>query len=181
MLTLPIEALTLSENKNQHRAPLRPFDMATAVLSTFGLGFLRPAPGTWGSLPPVLVAWGATMFAPTLSALWITLITLVLFSAACVGWGNYAESRFGRKDAPEVVADETAGVCVPLACALLLNLATLPWLLASFALFRLFDIWKPWPVKTLEGLPGGWGVLMDDLAAGGYAAVVIILVGVLAT
>lgn len=161
-------------HKNSHRAPLKPFDLATVGLSTFGLGFLRPAPGTWGSLPPVFVAWGIVEFVSMAAAQAATLTLLLIFSAACVLWGTYAESRFGLKDAPEVVADETAGVCLPVLCALTLGLFTLPWLLGSFALFRVFDIWKPWPVKALETLPGGWGVLMDDLAAGVYAAIAIV-------
>ena len=111
----------------------------------------------------------------------VTLLLLLAFSAACVLWGNYAESRFGLKDAPEVVADETAGVCLPLLCALGLGLSDLVWLAASFVLFRVFDIWKPWPVKALEALPGGWGVLMDDIAAGAYAALALVGVWLLFT
>lgn len=148
--------------------------MATAGLSTFGVGFLRPAPGTWGSLPPVLIAGLALELTSIGVARGVTLLLLLAFSAVCVLWGNYAESRFGLKDAPEVVADETAGVCLPLLCVLGLGLSDLVWLAASFVLFRLFDIWKPWPVKALEVLPGGWGVLMDDIAAGAYAALAIV-------
>ena len=74
------------------------------------------------------------------------------------------------------VADETAGVCLPALAAMLLfnpgqdsQLA----LLAAFILFRLFDIAKPWPMRPLERLPAGWGVLVDDLVAGAYAALLI--------
>lgn len=167
----------MAEHKNTARASFRPFDVPTFALSSGGLGFLRPAPGTWGSLPPVLLAllleWQRVD-----PQLIIGLLMTVAFaaSAACVIWGRYAEQRFGRKDAAEVVADETAGVCLPALAAMLLfnpGQDSLLALLAAFILFRLFDIAKPWPMRPLERLPAGWGVLVDDLVAGVYAALII--------
>ncbi|MBT8135821.1 MAG: phosphatidylglycerophosphatase A [Gammaproteobacteria bacterium] len=165
------------EHKNAARASFRPFDIPTIALTSGGLGFLRPAPGTWGSLPPVMVA--SILVWLQLDRLNIALV-LVAFAiastAACVVWGDYAEKRFGRKDAAEVVADETAGVSLPaLAAIILFDTEPLAHaaLVAAFILFRLFDISKPWPMKLLEELPAGWGVVVDDLAAGVYSALII--------
>jgi phosphatidylglycerophosphatase A len=184
--------------KNRHRAPIQPFDAPTAWLTTLGLGFVRPAPGTWGSLPPPVV--GAILLLAGASAWTIAAVASVFLlagSAACVAFGPYAERRFGRKDAAEVVADETAGAAIPL-----LLVPTIPaeWLArcvwprgaessaadvfsalaatgivtgGAFLLFRVFDITKLWPSNYLERAPSGWGVLLDDLMAGAYAAVVV--------
>ena len=149
------------------------------LLAVFGLGHLRPAPGTWGSVPAVLAAFG-------LAALgwpgWMTDTSIALiglaFAVACVRFGHHAEAMYGRKDPPDVVADEMAGQSIPL--------LFLPWhapgeswmfwnatlALVAFASFRVFDISKPWPIRRLERFPGGWGILIDDLLAGVYAAVV---------
>jgi phosphatidylglycerophosphatase A len=169
----------LAEHKNKARAPLRPLNVATLALSVGGLGFLRPAPGTWGSLPPVVVL--AVLVAAGTDATWLHVagaVMLLASSVACVAWGGYAEDRFGRKDAAEVVADETAGVCLPAIAAVAVFAETserLFALAAAFVLFRLFDIVKPWPGRRLERLPRGWGVLFDDLAAGVYAMIVIVV------
>ena len=168
----------MGEHKNTARASFRPFDLPTFLLSSGGLGFLRPAPGTWGSLPPVVLA----LLLVWQQASTQTIVGLMVFlalgaSASCVVWGRYAERRFGRKDAAEVVADETAGVCLP-ALAVLgafdVTRQSMLALIAAFILFRLFDIAKPWPMRRLEQLPAGWGVLVDDLVAGLYAALIII-------
>lgn len=169
----------MNEHKNARRAPLRPLDPPTLLLTTAGLGFLRPAPGTWGSLPPVAIAavQGIAGYSTTAQALTAALFALV-FSLACIALGGFAERRFGVKDAPEVVADETAGVALPVLLAVTHFAPGTPRfaaLLGAFVLFRLFDIFKPWPVNRLERLPGGWGVLLDDLMAGVYAAALLLL------
>lgn len=170
----------MADHKNKARASVRPLNFRTLALTTAGLGFLRPAPGTWGSVPPVAIA--ALMFSLGVAlpvAAGVTTGLLLAACVTCVAFGVYAESRFGRKDAAEVVADETAGVCLPV-LAVILGQADSPerwWALAgAFVLFRLFDIAKPWPMPRLERLPFGWGVLLDDLVAGVYAAVLIIVI-----
>ena len=150
------------------------------MLSTFGLGTLRPAPGTWGSIPPVLLAAALMLlgFGPgTILYTVVLLAVLIVFSASCIAFGERGEARFGKKDASEIVADETAGQCIPL---LLLPTATLATptlaifsLVFAFLAFRIFDIIKLWPADSLQRLPGGWGVLIDDLIAGVHAAVLI--------
>lgn len=175
--------------KNKLRAPLKPLNFQTLALTSGGLGFLRPAPGTWGSLPPVALAGVLLLAGATPTALNLTLAAvLAVSSALCVLFGRYGESRFGRKDAAEVVIDETAGQCLPLmalpggaihACSIAEHGPVQATLYAggvcagAFVLFRLADIIKPWPARSLERLPHGWGVLMDDLMAGVYAMLIM--------
>ncbi|MCP4004032.1 MAG: phosphatidylglycerophosphatase A [bacterium] len=130
------------------------------LASAAGTGFLPVAPGTWGSLFAVF------LFVP-LSSLAPPSYLLALVGTAVVGvWSaQRAESFFGRHDDGRITIDEVAGQ--------LLALAFLPLrldvVLLGFGLFRLFDIWKPPPVRQAERLPGGFGVMADDLVAGAYA------------
>lgn len=160
-----------------------------ALVTTFGLGHMRPASGTWGSIPPVVVAGllvlaGATPAAHPVIYNGVLVAILVVFSGACVVLGDLAEARFNKKDPSEVVADETAGQCIAL---LLLPHATSssPWKLVlmlsvAFLAFRFFDITKPPPARGLQSIRGGWGILLDDLIAGCMAFVVVQIVGFLA-
>lgn len=179
----------LDAPKNKLRASVRPLNFRTLALTAGGLGFLRPAPGTWGSMPPpalsvVLLLAGASQAAFNMALGLVLLVSCGL----CVLFGRYAETRFGRKDAAEVVIDETAGQCLPLlglpltafeACSIEAHGLVHATLYAAslcavaFVLFRIADIVKPWPAQSLERLPHGWGVLMDDLMAGIYAMVVM--------
>ncbi len=169
--------MVIDAPKNRHRAPIRPLNAPTLLLTSGGLGFLRPAPGTWGSMPPgaivgVMALAGATQYA----MLTVTGVVLVVSCVICVAWGRYAETRFGRKDAAEVVIDETAGVAPATMVAVWLAQGLVEQIVAfgaAFVLFRAFDIIKPPPARQLEKLPHGWGVLIDDLAAGVYAAAVL--------
>lgn len=169
--------------KNKFRAPIFPLGLRTLALTSMGLGFLRPAPGTWGSMPPVALAAFMLLFGADATAVNIALaVVLALACILCTRFGDYAEERFGRKDAGEVVIDETAGQSL----ALLLGLsgyvspgppvpqyyfvaAIATPCAVTFLLFRFFDVVKPWPSRRLESLPAGWGVLADDLMAGLYA------------
>ena len=139
---------------------------------------MRPAPGTWGSLPPVVLA--ALMMLLGVSPLAVTamaLAGLVLWSLACVVQGDRAEARFARKDPSQVVADEAAGQCIPLLwlpAAAVASPGLMLWtLLLCFLSFRLCDIFKPWPANALQRVPGGWGILLDDLVAGVYALLLV--------
>jgi len=157
---------------------------ARAAVTVFGLGHLRPFPGTWGSLPPivlgivmVLVGLGPAE-TPWLFRL-VMLAVAVVFSLACVVLGERAEARFHAKDPSQVVADETAGqalalALLPAAAAATPATGVFTIVLAFFA-FRLFDITKPPPAGSLQRVPGGWGILLDDLFAGVYAAVLVTL------
>jgi phosphatidylglycerophosphatase A len=176
-------------HKNRRRAPRRPFNTPTALLTVGGLGFLRPAPGSWGSLPPAALAFLLLILGVGQTGLTIAMAVLALAaSVVCIYWGRYSVKRFGRKDAAEVVADETAGCALvfmfwPAAALRDANVANaaggdaavgafftaLGFAVLGFGAFRAFDIAKPPPARRLEALPYGWGVLFDDLAAGAFA------------
>lgn len=148
---------------------------ALALSTVFGLGLMRPFPGTWGSLPPVLVA--AALLAvglgpqthPTLY-MGVMLAIALLFAAGCIIEGDRAEARFGGKDPSNVVADEVAGQALALVAlpgfAQSSPAAAAVLLLWFFIAFRLLDIAKPWPIRAVQRVPGGWGILLDDLLAG---------------
>jgi len=166
----------LDARKNRFRAPIFPLTARALCLTTFGLGFLRPAPGTWGSLPPPVFAAAFVLLGAHPAWHYTSMgVVFLLFSGATVCFGRYAERRFGRKDAAEVVSDETAAVALALAAApprLLEHESTWPiflFIALCFFGFRAFDIGKLWPARTLERLPHGWGVLIDDIVAGIYA------------
>lgn len=153
--------------------------IALLAVTSGGLGLLRPASGSWGSLPPVaLVLFIVWLGAPW----WVIVVTLaliaVIFTFICVKYGELAEEAFGAKDPSSVVADETAGCAV--------TLLAVPWWIvaasdphalprtmivcaAGFFFFRLFDVWKPGYVSDLQHRPHGWGIVLDDLAAGAWA------------
>ncbi|MEN0020264.1 MAG: phosphatidylglycerophosphatase A [Planctomycetota bacterium] len=160
-------------------------------LTTFGLGNLRPAPGTWGSLPPINIAAFiiAINLGPGTEASWLyygsMVIVTLLFSGACVVFGDVGEAYFGKKDHGSIVADETAGQAVTLLFITPAMLAT-PALAAfslafAFFAFRILDIVKPWPADAMQSLPGGWGVLLDDILAGVLAGLVLLATFSLAT
>ncbi len=118
-------------------------------------GFLPVAPGTWGSLLGVGLFLLLTPVDPA-----GTLLVLALAVPASIWLADRAEVAFGRADASAIVVDEVVGQWMAL--------AFLPrsagFVVAAFLLFRAFDIWKPW--RELERLPGGLGVVADDLVAG---------------
>jgi len=158
------------------------------LLSVFGIGYLRPASGTWGSLPPVVLAMVliAAGMGPTAAPFLYLLVlgaVLVAFTVVCVVGADAAEHRLRKRDPGEIVADETAGQCIPLMALPvgydpgLAAIVGLPML--AFVAFRVMDIVKPPPANQLQGAPGGWGVVLDDLVAGFYALLLTRLVLVL--
>jgi len=152
--------------------------MKRLLTSCFGLGRLPVAPGTWGSLPPAIIFGLCCQFGAPPS--WISTVMGILAAAGsvvCVKLAPAAIAATGKDDPREVVADELAGQAVTfVAVPLILSGAVAGsqiWTIAGagFVLFRLFDITKPWPIRKLEELPQGWGILADDLLAGVYAAI----------
>ena len=142
---------------------------ASAVATFFGAGRLKPGPGTWGSLATLIVWITISHFLP---AGWVLLVN-VLLAALAIAIGIPAATRVSRatgiKDPQFVVIDETAGQLITLIGA------PLAWksFLAGFILFRAFDIVKPYPVRQLEKLPEGTGIVVDDVAAGLYGLAVM--------
>lgn len=155
---------------------------AWAVGTFFGVGLLKPGPGTWGSVaavllwmvPAAMIAGLQHMFIvqSSISPLFALTLVWVLFATAIgIPAATIVSRESGREDPGHVVIDEVAGqwltlvVCRP----------DWPHALVALGLFRLFDITKPWPIRKLEALPGGWGIMLDDLAAGIFGALVLLV------
>src|SRR5437867_975292 len=143
-------------------------------LVTFGgAGLLPGAPGTAGSLAAALLIYLATL--ATRDAMSLNLILLcgmLVASFSCVALGRFATEQFGEKDPGPMVLDEVAGVCLTMLFQPIAPGARIFWTIgAAFVMFRIFDVTKPPPCRSLEQLPLGWGILMDDLMAGVYANV----------
>jgi len=143
---------------------------AWTVATFFGAGFGKPGPGTWGSVAAVLlwagVAWGLHPAPQTLLLVLLAGIALALLLG--VPASTLVARESGRKDPQFVVVDEVIGQWI----ALLGSRADWRHALIALVLFRLFDITKPFPVRQLENLPEGWGIVFDDVAAGLYALLV---------
>ncbi len=155
-------------------------DIRRLLTSCFGLGFSPLASGTFGSALPAAI-FGVMLSAGVGCGTVAAVLSLsgIVFSFACLRFTGYITKLTGEDDPSEVVADEYAGQSVTLLIAMLAMQSCfypLTTALICFLLFRLFDIVKPWPVCTLERLPGGLGVLADDLFAGLYAGVCFIFI-----
>ena len=130
------------------------------IATTFGAGYAPIAPGTAGS------AVGLLLWLALPNVLWLQITAIVVATVAGCWAGTVAEEHFGREDPGQVVIDEVAGMML----TVLLNPLTGPvWILVAFLLFRAADIVKPYPANRLEALPGGIGIMADDLMAGVYA------------
>jgi len=138
--------------------------------TAIGIGLLKPAPGTWGSFAALVS--GYFMIAHGLSFLsLVTLITMLTFISI---WAiNTIEKKSGIHDAGEIVIDEVAGQWLALSPLCFFSGGYVAYFIAFF-LFRLFDIWKPWPIGPVDKhVNGGFGVMVDDLIAGAFSAVIL--------
>jgi phosphatidylglycerophosphatase A len=145
---------------------------ANLLSSWFGCGYSPVAPGTAGSAAALAIAIVLRQYGgfPQWA---FPLLAAALFLPAV--WAAGVTARALQVEDPGcVVVDEVIGQWIALA-----GVRAFTWesWLAAFLLFRLFDIWKPWPVRQLEALPGGWGINADDAMAGVYAALVLFLAG----
>jgi len=147
--------------------------LARLIATWFYCGYFPKGPGTAGSVGALLVAWpiaASTHWNP-----------LIIAAMAAIGllpaiWASDRMARdTGSKDPQTVVVDEVIGQWIALAAVP--DLRNWVYWLAAFILFRLFDITKPKPVRSLEKLPGGTGIVMDDVGAGIYAALVLLAAG----
>lgn len=144
------------------------------VLGTgFGAGYSPVAPGTAGSLLACLLLWWLHQIWPShfsgnwQQAHWLLLL-IVLFLLAGVWAANKLQTTWG-KDPSRIVIDEIAGMLISM-LAVPVNITNLA---ISVVLFRIFDIWKPLGIRKIDQMNGGWGVMLDDVAAGGVAAVLM--------
>ena len=140
---------------------------AFTAATFFGAGYIKPGPGTWGSIAALLL-WAAyaALFHPTPQTLFFVLLAGIVLSLLIgVPAATIVARESGRKDPQIVVIDEVTGQWISLlACPFDLRHA-----LICLVLFRLFDMTKPPPARQLESLPEGWGIVFDDVAAGLYA------------
>ncbi len=140
---------------------------ARLLATVFGAGFFPVAPGTFASLIAVLV------YKLLLSGLPLPAQAGILLFVSLAGvWAAGKTARLlGRKDPRPIVVDEV--------CGQWLSLIAVPagwgFMAAGFFLFRVFDVFKPFPIRRLESLPDGWGIMADDLLAGVYAAALILI------
>ena len=165
-------------------------DYFTIAFSTFGVGFLPLAPGTWGSIVGVLIYLAYRYLMASVKFLlldlgWVyqqynaffytvTAVLLVAFCLFAVWASTRAVKLFKSKDPQKVVVDEVIGQLIVFA---FVPFSISRWLIvAGFLLFRIFDIWKPYPVKAVEGLPNGIGVCADDIVAGIYGGVCLSII-----
>jgi phosphatidylglycerophosphatase A len=145
--------------------------LARVIATWFYLGYSK-APGTAGSLGGLAVAWALRQWAGF--GPWGFALLALISTAPAIWAANNVARESGLKDPQIVVVDEVIGIWLTLAGAARFNWRS--WLLA-FALFRVFDIFKPPPVRQFEKLPGGTGIVADDIAAGVCAALVLYAAG----
>jgi phosphatidylglycerophosphatase A len=159
-------ATTTRVNAARSRLGLRFWHPAVLLATWFGVGLAPIAPGTCGSLAALPMAWAIRVLwgAPGLALACATVFALGCWAAAA------AAKASGVSDPGAIVIDEVVGQWLALLAS---PFDPLAWALA-FVLFRLFDIWKPWPVRWVDRrVTGGLGVMLDDVAAAGYALVAL--------
>ena len=151
---------------------MRTISAAGLLATWFGCGLSPVAPGTVGSAAAIVIAVVLGRYAGFVC--WHFLLLAAALALPAV-WAAGAAARAARIEDPGfVVVDEVLGQWIALGGARTLNWKSY---LAAFVLFRLFDIWKPAPVRQLESLPGGWGINADDAMAGIYAALILFAAG----
>lgn len=181
-----VEAEKLAREKIKNKTPLDYFALS---VTTFGVGYLPLMPGTYGSMVGVaiylLLGWfekelltDIRMKDFTLMQIsaWIHTFNLIIFLLFCllgIWAANRATRLFQKKDPQEAVVDEVIGQLI----VFLFVPFGISWklVLAGFVFFRIFDIWKPYPIDSLQNLPGGIGVCADDILAGVYGGVCLSL------
>jgi phosphatidylglycerophosphatase A len=153
-----------AQQRTKHKSRL-PWLIATF----FWIGFVPPGPGTWASAVTVMLWWAASHWLQPSWLLPAAIVASVAITIIGIPPSTVVARESGVKDPGFVVIDEVAGQMIAL-IGVPLNWK---YLLASFILFRAFDIVKPFPLRRLEKLPEGIGIMMDDVGAGLYALVLL--------
>jgi phosphatidylglycerophosphatase A len=179
----------------ERRKPSGIKDILSLSLTTFGVGYLPLMPGTYGSAVGVLIylliVWGDAVAEASLLLhgwrvdqvdAWSFAILSVIFILFCLA-GIWASGRstelFGNLDPSQAVVDEVIGQLIVF--AFVPFGVSWPFILAGFLLFRIFDIWKPYPIDSLQDLPAGIGVCADDILAGLYGGICLAIIYAIAS
>lgn len=147
--------------------PSRKEQIIKILATGFGAGLSPVAPGTAGTLVGILICLSCYALPWPFRFLIVAAIL-----AASIYVAHRAESLYGKTDDQRIVIDEIAGFQVTMLPVAITGLH----LCLAFVLFRIFDIWKPFPLGRLQNLPGGWGVVADDLGAGIYSGLILFLI-----
>ena len=146
--------------------------LAVLLATWFGCGYFPWGPGTAGSLAGALIVFLLHRYLHIGRETLLSMIAVLLLPGI---WAATQTARMvGKEDPGLVVVDEVLGQWVTYLGAVTWNPTVFA---AGFLLFRIFDIWKPWPVRKLEQLPEGTGIITDDLAAGVYGALILYIGG----
>ena len=131
------------------------------IASCFYIGYIPGAPGTYGSLFALLLISQFSFLTKNISVIFFIVIGLI--------FSTLMEKQTGKKDDQRIVIDEFVGMLI----TFYFVEPNLSYLIIGFILFRLYDIYKPYPIKKTQKLPSGWGILLDDVLAGVYARIVL--------
>lgn len=136
------------------------------IATFFNLGRMPLAPGTWTSMVTMLTFY---FINPYLESFWAKIVSLVIIFLVGIPASGYAERHFKKKDPGQCVIDEVAGQLV---CLIFIPYS-FSFYLAAFFIFRFFDIIKPFPIRLIEKIPRGFGIMADDIIAGLYTVSLI--------
>lgn len=135
------------------------------IANGFGAGLIPWAPGTFGTLVAIPIYLGLLGL-----PMWLYLLVVLVALLAGIGVCSYVARQMGENDHPSIVWDEIVGFLITMIAAPTGWL----WIAIGFVLFRLFDIWKPWPIRLIDQrVKGGAGIMLDDVLAAGYALVIL--------
>lgn len=156
-------------NPDAGKFPLLPKLLATS----FGVGFLPVAPGTWGAMLAIVLWLPLYLWATPVVCVAVTACATAVYAVAGT-WASSVSERYWGKDPVIACADETVGQWI----SLLPVVPACPWweILLSLALFRFFDIFKPLGIRAMERLPRGYGMMADDILSGVYTAAILLTV-----
>lgn len=162
--------------KSRRPVPItdEPFPLFPKLIATsFGAGFLPVAPGTWGAIVGIILWLPLYLWCSGIPA-WIATGALVVFFTVAGTWASSVSEKYWGKDPVTACVDETVGQLISL-LPLCGGPGEAPWwlILVSLALFRFFDIFKPLGIRSMECLPGGFGMMADDILAAIYSACIL--------
>lgn len=165
---MKIEPHRKIDHSRDSEFPLLPKLIATS----FGAGYLPKAPGTWGAVAGIILWLPLYVWAIPAVCVTVTAIATIILTIAGT-WASSVSEKYWGKDPVIACVDETVGQWLSL-----LPVVACPWweILLSLALFRFFDIFKPLGIRSMERLPRGYGMMADDLLAGLYSALILLVI-----